>query len=197
MNQGRVKAVWLVQWLKSNSERNEFGIPVRNLGKVTDTLYRGALPRAEGWRALVDRLHVRRVCDLREVARDEDRQRAIDAGIEEWRHIPFSDREAPRPERVREWLELMRTATDGRGPIYTHCMGGRHRTGVLIGALRVTDCGWTMEQAIKEMMRYGWYDALGHRPLREWFLGEFNPKDYAAATSPGVGTELSELSRSV
>jgi hypothetical protein len=61
----------------------------------------------------------------------------------------------------------------------------------------VTDCGWTMEQAIKEMVRYGWYDALGHKPLREWFLREFDPKDYATAASPGVGTELSELSRSV
>jgi hypothetical protein len=101
--------VWLVQWLKSNSERNEFGIPVRNLARVTDTLYRGALPRVDGWRALVDRLGVRRVCDLRDGARDEDRQRAMDAGIIEWRNIPFSDREAPRPECVREWLNVMRT----------------------------------------------------------------------------------------
>jgi protein tyrosine phosphatase (PTP) superfamily phosphohydrolase (DUF442 family) len=190
--------VWLAQWYKSNSEHNEFGIPIRNFARVTDAIYRGALPRAEGYRALVEKLGVRRVCDLRLSAQDEVRKIAIDAGIDEWRHIPFSDREAPRAESVREWLNFMRTAAaPGRGPIYTHCKGGRHRTGVLVGVLRVTDCGWTIEQATKEMMQHGWYDALGHRPLRDWFLHEFNPKDYMDAASPGVGTELSELAKNV
>lgn len=185
--------MWLVQWFKSNSERNGFGIPIRNFGKVTDAVYRGALPRAEGYRALVERLGVRRVCSLTEFVQEHERQRALDAGVVDWRHIPFGDREAPRPERVREWLSVMRTAAAGEGSIYTHCMGGRHRTGVLIGVLRVTDCGWTIEQAVKEMMTYGYYDALGHRPIREWFLHDFNPKDYADASSPGIGAELSEM----
>lgn len=188
--------MWLVQWFKSNTKRNEFGIPIRNFAKVTDGVYRGALPGAEGYRALVEELGVRRVCDLRLAGAENDRERALDAGVAEWRHIAFNDREAPLAEHVREWLSLMRTATS-ESPIYTHCMGGRHRTGVLIAVLRVTDCGWTIEQARQEMERFGWYDALGHRPLLDWFLHKFNPKDYADAASPGVGTELSELSKSV
>lgn len=188
--------MWLVQWFKSNTERNEFGVPIRNFGKVTETIYRGALPRAEGYRALVERLGVRRVCSLTEVMQERERERALAAGIVDWRHIPFGDREAPRPERVRKWLDVMRTA-DTEGAIYTHCMGGRHRTGVLIGVLRVTDCGWTIEQAHKEMMHYGYYDALGHQPVGNWFLNDFNPKDYAAASSPGPGAELSEMFKRV
>jgi hypothetical protein len=188
--------VWLVQWLKSNTKRNEFGIPIRNFAKVTEGIYRGALPNAEGYRALVQKLGVRRVCDLRLAGAENDKQRALDAGVREWRHIAFSDRGAPRAEDVREWLDFMRTAS-ADSPIYTHCMGGRHRTGVLIAVLRVTDRGWTMEQALKEMMKHGWYDALGHRPLLDWFLHEFNPKDYADAASPGVGTRVSELSKGV
>jgi hypothetical protein len=187
--------VWLVQWVKSNTKRNEFGIPIRNFAKVTDGIYRGALPSAEGYGALVG-FGVRRVCDLRLAGAENDQQRALSAGVVEWRHISFSDRAAPAAEHVREWLDFMRTASS-ENPIYTHCMGGRHRTGVLIAVLRVTDCGWTVEQAIKEMLRYGWYDALGHRPLLNWFLHEFNPKDYANLGSPGVGTEISELSKSV
>jgi hypothetical protein len=175
--------------------RNEFGVPVRNFGKVTDALYRGALPDTEGYRALV-RLGVRRVCCMMERTTDEDRRIALDAGVEEWRHIPFSDRDAPPPERVRQWLAHARTA-ETRGHLFTHCRGGRHRTGVLIAALRVTDCGWTREQALAEMLQYGWYGALGHRPLLNWFLKEFDPKDYAAPDSPGVGQELQDLSRSV
>lgn len=188
--------MWLVQWLKSNTKRNEFGIPIRNFARVTDAVYRGALPVGEGYRELVEKLGVRRVCDLRLAGAEHDRQRALEAGVKEWRHIAFSDREAPPTEHVREWLGFIRTASPEH-PIYTHCMGGRHRTGVLIAVLRVTDCGWTVEQALKEMKRFGWYDALGHRPLLDWFLHEFNPKDYADAASPGVGAQLSELSKSI
>lgn len=169
--------MWLIQWAKSRSPRNEFGVPVRNFARVTDALYRGALPRAEGYRALADKLGVKRVCSLIEHGVEEDGRLALASGIEEWRHIPLSDREAPPPVLVREWLDYVRTASK-ESPVFTHCRGGRHRTGTLFAVLRVTDCGWNREQALGEMMTYGWYDAMGHRPLRDWFLHDFDPKDY-------------------
>jgi hypothetical protein len=180
--------------LKSTSLRNEFGIPIRNFGKVTDSIYRGALPGAEGYRALAEGPGVRRVCCMIEHGVEADRKLALDSGVEEWKHIPFSDRAAPPPEHVREWLGHIRTA-ESQGSIFTHCRGGRHRTGVLVGVLRVADCGWTKEQALQEMLQYGWYGALGHAPLLDWFLREFDPKDYAAPASPGVGSELADLSK--
>lgn len=186
--------MWLVQWLKSRSPRNELGVPIRNFARVTNALYRGARPDAGGYRALVERLGVRRVCSMTGHFRPEDERAARAAGIEEWRHIPFSDREKPRTERVREWLDYIRTAT-ATTPIYAHCMGGRHRTGVLLGVYRVTDCGWTREQALQEIMRFGWYDALGHRPLLEWFLRDFDPKTFAAPDSPAIGSDLADLSK--
>lgn len=170
-------AVWLIQWAKSRSTRNEFGVPIPNFARVTDRLYRGALPDAGGYRALRDKLKVTRVCSIIEHERSEDMKRALGSGIEEWKHIPFSDRDAPAADKVREWLDYIRTS-ETVGSIFTHCRGGRHRTGMLIGVYRVTDEGWTKEQAVSEMQRYGWYSALGHQPLLDWFLHEFNPKDY-------------------
>jgi hypothetical protein len=172
--------LWLIQWAKSSTWKNDFNMPIRNFAKVTDAVYRGALPAAEGYVALVRNLGVRRILSLTEGARERDRDAALAAGVEEWRHIPFADREKPKPERVREWLDIIRTADTG-GPIYTHCMGGRHRTGVLIAVLRVADQGWTKERAFEEMLHYGWYDARGHRPLREWFFRDFAPEDFAPA----------------
>jgi protein-tyrosine phosphatase len=171
--------MWLVQWAKSRSLENEFGVPVRNFAKVTDAVYRGALPGAAGYRALVEKLAVVRVCSLIEHDVERDRRLALSSGIEEWLHLPFSDRDTPPAERVRAWLKFMRTGTRS-SPIFTHCRGGRHRTGTLLAVYRVADCGWTREQALKEMMRFGWYDALGHRPLRDWFLHEFDPEDFRA-----------------
>ena len=171
--------MWLVQWMKSRSEKNEFGVPVRNFAKVDDSVYRGALPDAAGYRALVEKLGVRRVCSLIEHERLQDRELALASGISDWLSIPFSDREAPPAAGVRRWLDYVRAA-DHEGPVFTHCRGGRHRTGVLVGVYRVADCGWTKEQAYQEMQRYGWYSALGHQPLLYWFFHDFDPKDYPA-----------------
>jgi tyrosine-protein phosphatase SIW14 len=170
--------VWLIQWAKSRSERNEFGVPIPNFGKVTDALYRGALPRPDGYRGLRERLGVRRVLSIIEHESEEDCRVALANGMEEWHHIAFSDRHAPEAPSVRRWLDYVRSA-DAQSPVFTHCRGGRHRTGVLVGVLRVTDCGWNREQAHWEMQRYGWYSALGHQPLLQWFLHEFDPKDFA------------------
>lgn len=174
---------WILQWSKSRSLRNEFGIPIRNFARVTDTVYRGALPGREGYRALVENLGVRRVCSLIEHERRQDRELALAAGVSEWRSLPFSDTDAPDPERVREWLEHMRCA-ERAGPVFTHCRGGRHRTGILVGVLRVTDCGWTKERALEEMMTFGWYSARGHAPLLEWFVRAFDPRDYGPSNAP-------------
>jgi hypothetical protein len=170
--------VWLIQWLKSRSEKNEFGVPIPNFDKVTETIFRGALPDSDGYRALVEKLGVFRVCSLIEHESQKDRRCALDAGIKEWRYIPFSDRDAPPPNRVKEWLDYIRTASK-KGAVFTHCRGGRHRTGVLVGVLRVTDCGWTKQDAFEEMRKYGWYKALGHKPLLDWFMEEFDPKDFS------------------
>jgi protein tyrosine phosphatase (PTP) superfamily phosphohydrolase (DUF442 family) len=171
--------MWLTQWFKSRSEKNEFGVPIPNFGKVTETLYRGALPDREGYRGLIERLGVRRVFSLIEHERREDKARALDAGIEEWLSIPFSDRDAPPAERVRLWLTHIRTS-ETKGAVFSHCRGGRHRTGILFGVYRVTDCGWTKEEAYIEMRTYGWYGALGHQPLLYWFFHTFDPKEFAA-----------------
>jgi Tyrosine phosphatase family len=175
--------MWIFQWAKSTSTKNRFDIPIRNFGKVTDLLYRGALPDTAGYRALIEKLGVLRVVSGIERESQEDRKTALDAGIKEWRYIPFSDKDTPSASRVAEWLEYVRTAKK-KGAIYTHCRGGRHRTGVLVGVFRVTDCGWTKEQAYEEMNRYGWYRALGHGPLIEWFFEEFNPDDYRQEPQP-------------
>ena len=177
---------WVIQWAKSRSKENLFGVPIPNFGKVSETLYRGALPDERGYRALAERLGVRRVCSVIEHEVREDRERALSSGVAAWHHIPFSDRDAPPPGRVMEWLDYVRSSDEG-GTVFTHCRGGRHRTGMLVGVYRVTDCGWTKEQAYGEMMTFGWYSARGHWPLLEWFFHVCDPKDYGPGQQPPAG----------
>ena len=67
--------VWLIQWARTRSERNEFGVPIRNFAQVTETIYRGALPDMEGYRALASKLSVGRECSIIEHESREDRAR--------------------------------------------------------------------------------------------------------------------------
>ena len=39
-------------------------------------------------------------------------------------------------------------------PVYVHCAGGRHRTGVMTAVYRMTKENWTGDQAFKEMKKY-------------------------------------------
>jgi protein tyrosine/serine phosphatase len=168
--------MWIAQWLKSRSKENAFGVPVRNFDRVDERLYRGAKPDLAGLRAMHEKLGVGTIVNLIPGDRAEDRQAALEAGIDEWWHHPFSDRETPKTELVEFWLRAVRDAR--RPPVYMHCKGGRHRTGVLVAVYRVVVYGWTKEHAFEEMKRYGWYDAMGHEPLRLWFFRDFDPSRF-------------------
>jgi len=167
---------WFRQWVKSRGLGNEFGVPIRNFAKVDERLYRGALPDAAGYRALRERVGVKAILNLVPARAEEHRRLATDAGIPVWIHAPFSDRDFPETGLVRSWLDHVRD--DENVPLYTHCMGGRHRTGTLIAVYRVVDQGWTREDAFAEMLRYGWYQGMGHRALKEWFFERFQPETY-------------------
>jgi protein tyrosine/serine phosphatase len=39
-------------------------------------------------------------------------------------------------------------------PVYVHCVGGRHRTGVMTAIYRMIDDKWTPDRAFQEMKSY-------------------------------------------
>jgi protein tyrosine/serine phosphatase len=46
------------------------------------------------------------------------------------------------------------------GPVYVHCKGGKHRTGALTAAYRITHDKWTADEAFEEMKRYDFNDGF-------------------------------------
>lgn len=176
MSGRRSEPFWLLQWARSRSYDNPFGVPIRNFAKVDDRLFRGALPSAAGYLALREKVGVNAVLDLVPGRAERNRKLATDAGIPVWVHTPFSDRDFPEPGLVRSWLDHVRD--DRNAPLYTHCMGGRHRTGTLVAVYRVVEQGWDKDRAFQEMLDYGWYAGLGHAKLKEWFFDHFEPDKY-------------------
>lgn len=125
----------------------EPGLP--NLARVSDNLYRGGKPSAEGFTALKS-MGVKTVVDLGyyffEMDNLNDRQLRYE-------HIPFYTW-TPTDSGVVRFLRI--AASKDGGPVYVHCRKGADRTGFMVAIYRVVVSGWTREQAIAEMTEGGW-----------------------------------------
>jgi tyrosine-protein phosphatase SIW14 len=146
---------------------------IPNFGRVDERLYRGGLPKTEGYEKLAQ-LGVKRVINLIDDNQAKERDKAERFGLG-WRQIPMSDTHPPSNEDVSEFFEELRAHP---GPFFVHCKGGRHRTGVMIGAYRMVYQYWSVENAHQEMKKYSWYGSLGHQPLLDW-LRRFDREVYA------------------
>ena len=122
------------------------GLP--NLYQVTPTLYRGAQPSAVGMRGL-RAMGIKTVLNLRSFSSDRDKLR--DTGLV-YEQIPMK---AWHPEREDIVRFLQITTDKGRQPVFVHCQHGADRTGLMCAIYRVAVCGWTKEEAIREMTQGG------------------------------------------
>ena len=66
--------------------------------------------------------------------------------------IPMTTHQPPTPAQLAQFLEVVNDPANQ--PVYVHCVGGRHRTGVMTALYRMTQDGWTSDQAFKEMKQY-------------------------------------------
>jgi protein tyrosine/serine phosphatase len=122
------------------------GLP--NLHQVTPTLYRGAQPTAVGMRQL-KATGIKTVLNLRSF--NSDREELRDTGLA-YEHIVMK---AWHPER-EDIIRFLQVTTDkSRTPVFVHCQHGADRTGLMCAVYRVTICGWTKEEAIREMTQGG------------------------------------------
>jgi protein tyrosine phosphatase (PTP) superfamily phosphohydrolase (DUF442 family) len=122
------------------------GLP--NLHKVSDDLYRGAQPAAQGIRQL-QALGIRTIINLR--SSDTDRDLLPVPGIA-YEHIPMTAW-WPNDDDV---VQFLRVVTDeSRLPAFVHCRRGADRTGMMVAIYRISVQGWEKEEAIAEMTRGG------------------------------------------
>jgi uncharacterized protein (TIGR01244 family) len=143
---------------------------IENFGKVNDNYYRGSQPDAEQF-ADLKKLGIKTIIDLRKdsVAQAVDSARA--AGLN-YINIPLTTKQAATAEQVKYFLKLVNDQANW--PVFVHCKGGRHRTGEMTAIYRITNDGWTADQAYEEMKRYDFEDSFFYpRSLKKFVFSYY------------------------
>jgi protein tyrosine phosphatase (PTP) superfamily phosphohydrolase (DUF442 family) len=132
------------------------GVSVQNFGKVNDHYYRGSQPNQEEF-AQLKRLGIKTVIDLRKDSKREAPEWVRSLGMQYF-SIPLKASTAATEEQTSYFLSLVNDPANW--PVYVHCKGGRHRTGAMTAVYRITQDGWTADQAFREMKEYDFDNGL-------------------------------------
>lgn len=120
-----------------------------NLHKVSDDLYRGAQPTAEGMRQLRE-LGIKTIVDLRSLHSDRDEMGDLQFNYEQ---IAMKAWHAEDEDVVR-FLKIVSDRSNA--PFFVHCEHGADRTGTVCAVYRIAVQGWSKEEALKEMRDGGY-----------------------------------------
>ena len=135
---------------RAQSQTASASINIENFGMLNENYYRGSQPNA-GQLTDLKKLGVKTVIDLRKDKVEEASGWARAAGLQ-YINIPLTTKRAATEEQTTYFLSLVNDPANW--PVYVHCKGGRHRTGEMSAIYRITQNGWTADQAYKEMKKY-------------------------------------------
>ena len=125
-------------------------ITINNFGQINDGYYRGAQPEGRDYADLAA-LGVKTVIDLTRNG-DPNEPAAVKGQGMQFYRIPLTTTSQPPLEAVTQFLSLVNNPANL--PVYVHCQGGRHRTGVMTAVYRLTHDAWTPDRAYTEMKQF-------------------------------------------
>ena len=126
-------------------------IRIDNFGRLNPAYYRGAQPQGRDYADLAA-IGIRTVIDLQADGDNSAEAGLVEAAGMRFYRIPMTTRVAPTAEQLALFLQVVNDPA--QQPVYVHCKGGRHRTGVMSAVYRLEKDGWTADQAFREMKEY-------------------------------------------
>jgi len=158
-------------------------VRIDNFARVNDSYYRGAQPVGDDFADLAA-LGVKTVINLiGDSDLDPLEQSLVRKAGMRYVHIPMSTRVAPTPRQLETFLSLVNDAASQ--PVYVHCVGGRHRTGVMTAVYRMMHDGFSGSQAFEEMKRFKFGPDFLHPEFKK-FVQEFDARRTAVAITGGT-----------
>jgi protein tyrosine/serine phosphatase len=143
---------------------------VKNFGKINDHIYRGGQPD-DGEYAELAAMGIKTIIDLREDPERYARRSAEGAGLR-YINIRLNAKRPPTEEESDNFLQLVND--EKNWPVFVHCAGGRHRTGVLLAVYRMEVDGWDARRAYSEMKDYKFYSRFGYGDMKEYVFDYYD-----------------------
>src|SRR5262245_12913823 len=156
---------------------------VKNFGKINDHIYRGGQPDDDEYSELAA-MGIKTVIDLREDPERFARRSAEGAGLR-YINIRLNAKRPPTEAEADNFLQLVND--EKNWPVFVHCAGGRHRTGVLLAVYRMEVDGWDATRAYGEMKDYRFYKRFGYGDIKDYVFDYYNKMMVKrAAVSPSA-----------
>jgi tyrosine-protein phosphatase SIW14 len=157
---------------------NAPAVRIDNFGRVDAALYRGAQPEGRDYDDL-KKLGVKTIVNLTSDDADPNEKASAESAGMAYVRIPMTTHAVPTSAQLAQFLSIVNDPASQ--PVYVHCVGGRHRTGVMTAAYRMTHEGWSGEQAFKEMKQYNFGAAALHPEFKQFVYG-YHPDARGAAS---------------
>ena len=153
-------------------------IKIYNFGRVNANYYRGGQPGVQDFVDLAS-LGVKTVIDL-QADGDPGEGNVVESSGMKFFRIGMTTSVAPTSGQIAQFLQIVNDPANQ--PVYVHCAGGRHRTGVMTAVYRITEDQWTPDQAFKEMKTYKFGADFLHPEFKS-FVYAFHPQPSAPTTT--------------
>ena len=168
-----------------STRSNVSNVRIDNFGRVNANYYRGAQPEGRDY-ADLKAFGIKTVIDLTQDGDSQEPATVERLGMKFYR-IPMTTHERPSSAKIAQFLKLVEDPANQ--PVYVHCQGGRHRTGVMTAVYRMTDDGWTANQAFAEMKQYKFGADFLHSEFKDFVYSyHAEPAHAAAAEAATKGT---------
>jgi len=155
-------------------------ITIGNFGEVAPTYFRGEQPEGSDYATLAA-FGIKTVIDLQADGQANEKGLVEKAGMA-FHRIPMTTHTAPTKGQIAEFLKLVNDPANQ--PVYVHCAGGKHRTGVMTAIYRMAHDGWTSDQAFKEMKQYKFGADFLHPEFKS-FVYAYRAVPAAPGSAPG------------
>ncbi|MGE3520794.1 MAG: tyrosine-protein phosphatase [Vicinamibacterales bacterium] len=160
-------------------------IRIGNFGQVNANYYRGEQPNGRDYTDLAA-LGVRTVIDLQADGDNLDEEQLVEAAGMAFYRIPMTTRVPPTADQLAQFRRIVNDPA--QQPVYVHCAGGKHRTGVMTAVYRIEQDGWTAAQAYEEMKQYKFGASFWHPEFKK-FVYSYRPPS-VASTEPAMRLDV-------
>jgi uncharacterized protein (TIGR01244 family) len=161
-------------------------VRIDNFGRVDPHYYRGAQPQGRDYAALAG-LGVKTVINLTSDDAVAGEQAMVEGAGMKYVQIPMTTRTEPTSAQLAEFLKIVNDPA--QQPVYVHCVGGRHRTGVMTAVYRMSgDARLTSDQAFVEMKQFKFGADFLHPEFKRFVYGYHHEVAPAAGVLAAIET---------